>query len=101
VFVAERGWNRSLDEPIVLGRGRTIETLRQAADLITALPAKESAAPEWQAAIEAIMLVAELGGRTMFARICMLRALNGNVERVFTPSRKDPYWGKRKLKRDE
>jgi hypothetical protein len=30
----------------------------------------------------------------------MLRALNLNVERVFT-DRKETHWGKRKLKRDE
>jgi hypothetical protein len=37
----------------------------------------------------------------MHARIGMLRALNGHVERVFTPERKDPHWGRRKLARDE
>jgi hypothetical protein len=29
--------------------------------------------PEWQAAIEALMLVVELGGLTMFARIGVMR----------------------------
>jgi hypothetical protein len=43
---------------------------------VTALPKKESAAPNWQAAIEALMLVVELGGPTMFARIGVMRALN-------------------------
>jgi hypothetical protein len=52
-------------------------------------------------AIEALMLVVELGGPTMMARISMMRALNRNVERVFNPSRKDKQWGKHKLKRDE
>jgi hypothetical protein len=32
---------------------RTLVTLRDAADYITALPSNEAAAPEWQAAIEA------------------------------------------------
>jgi hypothetical protein len=57
--------------------------------------------PEWQAAIEALMLVADLGGPTMFARIGVMRALNRHVARVFNPDRKDHHWGKRKLKRDE
>jgi hypothetical protein len=35
----------------------------------------------------ALLLVAELGGRTMFARIGVMRALNRHVERVFDPSR--------------
>jgi hypothetical protein len=43
---------------------------------ITALPDEEAALPEWHAAIEALMLVADLGGPTMFARIGMMRALN-------------------------
>jgi hypothetical protein len=34
------------------------------------------------------MLVVELGGPTMFARIGVMRALNRDVERVFNPSRK-------------
>ena len=51
--------------------------------------------------MEALLLVVELGGPTMFARIGVMRALNRDVERVFDPSRKDPHWGKRKLKRDE
>jgi hypothetical protein len=37
----------------------------------------------------------------MHARMGMLKALNRDVERVFDQSRKDPHWGKRKLKRDE
>ena len=47
------------------------------------------------------MPVAELGGPTMFARIGLMRALNRHVERVFDPSRKDRYRGRRKLARDQ
>jgi hypothetical protein len=39
-------------------------------------------------------------GPTMFARIGCY-ALNGHVELVFNPDRKDHHWGKRKLRRDE
>ena len=45
------------------------------ASYITALPKKEADAPEWQAGIEALMLVVELGGLPMFARIGVMRAL--------------------------
>ena len=55
-------------------------TLRDAATYITALSKKEGALPEWQAAIEALMLVAR-GGPTMLARIGVMRALNRDVER--------------------
>jgi hypothetical protein len=37
--------------------------------------------------MEALILVAENGGPTMFARIGVMRALNRHVERVFNPSR--------------
>ena len=53
-----------------------------------------------QAAMEALILVATLGGPTMFARIGIMRALNGHVEREFDPSRKEKHWGRRKLARD-
>jgi hypothetical protein len=65
------------------------------------LPKSEHTAPEWRAAMEALIPVATLGGPTMFARIGLMRALNRNVERVFDPSGKDHHWGKRKLKRDQ
>jgi hypothetical protein len=48
-----------------------------------------------------LILVATLGGPTMFARIGVMRALNRHVVREFDTSRKDTHWGKRKLKRDE
>ena len=70
------GWGRQFDEPIALPGGRKLKTLRDAASYITALPKKEADASEWQAAIEALMLVAQLGGPAMFARIGMMRALN-------------------------
>jgi hypothetical protein len=65
------------------------------------LPGAEHEGTEWQAAMEALILVATTGGPTMFARIGAMRALNRRVQRVFNPSRKDSHWGKRKLKRDE
>ena len=68
--------------------GRRIVTLRDAASFITKLPKRDHDAPEWQAAIEALMLVADLGGPTMFARIGVLRALNRHHEQRAKPRRK-------------
>jgi len=50
--------------------------------------------------MQALLLVAEHIGPTMFARIGMMRALNRHVERVFKSDRKETHWGKRKLARD-
>ena len=99
-MTAERGWQRPFDDPITLPRGRKLVTLRDAAEYITKLPKAEDDAPEWQAAMEALLLVAELGGPTMFARIRIMLALNRHIERVFNPDRKEPHWGRRKLARD-
>jgi hypothetical protein len=88
------------DEPIPLPKGRQLITLEDAGIYITKLPEAEHTAPEWQAAMAALILVATLGGPTIFARIGLMRALNRHVVRVFNPDRKDPYWGKRKLARD-
>jgi len=60
----------------------------------------EHDADEWQAAMEALLLVAEHDGPTMFARIGIMRALNRRLERVFNPDRKEHHWGRRKLARD-
>ncbi len=95
------GWNRPFDDPIPLADGRRLITLQDAGTYITKLPKAEHEAPDWQAAMEALILVATHGGPTMFARIGMMRALNRHVERLFDRSRKDTHWGKRKLKRDE
>ena len=76
-------------------------TLEDAGNFITELPKAEHAAAEWQAAMEALILVATSGGPTMFARIGIMRALNRHVERAFNPDRKEKHWGRRKLKRDQ
>jgi hypothetical protein len=64
------------------------------------LPKAEQDLEEWQAAVEALLLVVELNGPTMMARIGIMRALNRGYVREFNSSRKDTRWGKRKLKRD-
>jgi len=94
-------WSRAFDEPIPLPRGRQLITLKDAANYIQKLPKAEQDLEEWQAAVEDLLLVVELSGPTMMARIGMLRALNRHLVREFNSSRKDTHWGKRKLKRDQ
>ena len=93
-------WDQRFFDPIVLPRRKPLVTLRDAALYITKLPKAEHDAEEWQAAMQALLLVAVHDGPTMFARIGVRRALNRRVERVFDSSRKDHHWGKRKLARD-
>jgi hypothetical protein len=72
-------WSRQFDEPIRLPKGEPLVTLRDAANYITKLPMAEHEASEWQAAMEALLLVVEQNGPTMFARIGVLPALSRHV----------------------
>ena len=92
-------WDQEVFDPIVID-GKTLRTLRDAAQYITKLLKAEHDADEWQAAMEALLLVAEQDGPPMFARIGIMRALNRGHIREFDTTRKDHHWGKRKLKRD-
>ena len=94
-------WDQEFFDPIILpGRKQPLRTLRDAAQYITKLPKAEHDADEWQAAMEALLLVAELDAPPLFARIGIMRALNRGYVREFNTSRKDTHWGQRKLKRD-
>jgi hypothetical protein len=71
-------WSSSFDEPIELRGGRRLVTLQHAADYVMKLPANTQQQPCWQIAVENLINAAEIGGGwLMFARIAMLRALNG------------------------
>jgi hypothetical protein len=71
-------WSTPFDEPIVLRGGRKLATLQQAADYIMKLPDDAQQQERWQIAVENLINAAEAGGGwLMFARIAMLRALNG------------------------
>jgi hypothetical protein len=93
--VPDRGWKRAFDDPIPLPDGREVVTFEDAGTYITKLPKAEHEAPEWQAAAEALLLVATKGGPTTLARIGVLRALNRDHVREFNSDRKPHHWGKR------
>jgi hypothetical protein len=93
-------WDQEFFEPIPVPKRKPLVTLRDAALYITKLPKAEHDAEEWQAATEALLLVVEHDGPTMFARIGVMRALNRHVERVLNSDRENPHWGQRKLARD-
>jgi hypothetical protein len=93
-------WDQQFDDPIVLPGRKPLVTLRDAALYITKLPKAEHEAPEWQAAMQALILVATSGGPTMLARIGIMQALHRHEIREFDTDRKPHHWGKRKLARD-
>jgi hypothetical protein len=72
-------WSTPFDEPIHLRGGRKLATLQHAADYIMALPDDVQRQQPWQIAVENLINAAESGGGwLMFARIAVMRALNGN-----------------------
>jgi hypothetical protein len=83
-------WSTTFEDPVVVN-GKTLPTLGDAANYIMKLPKAEQNLPDWQAAIEALIMAAEGRGPLLHARVGMLRALNRNVERVFNPNRKDAH----------
>jgi hypothetical protein len=93
-------WKRRFNEPIKPPDGKTLITLKDAGTFITKLPKTEHEAPEWQAAMEALIQVATHGGPTMFVRIAIMQALNRHHVREFNPKEKEPHWDRRKLARD-
>ncbi len=68
-------WDQRFFDPIILPGQKSLVTLRDAAQYITKLPKAEHDAEEWRPAMQALMLVAELGGPTMFARIGIMRGI--------------------------
>ena len=85
---AEPGRKRAFDDPIPLPRGRQLVTLEDAGKFITKLPKAEHDAEDWQDAMQALLLVAEHDGPTMFARIGVMRALNRERPVTTEPRRK-------------
>jgi hypothetical protein len=82
------GWGCEFDDPIELPDGRQLVTLEDAGNYVTKLP-KAHQAPEWRAAMQALILVATKGGPTMLARIGTMRALHrGKPAPEQTPRRK-------------
>jgi hypothetical protein len=72
-------WSTPFDEPIPLQGGARLGTLQQAADYVMNLPEDVQQQERWQIAVENLINAAETGGGwLMFARIGMLRALNGD-----------------------
>ena len=73
-------WSTPFDEPIRLRGGRQLTTLQQAADYIMKLPEDVQRQERWQIAVENLINAAETGGGwLMFARIGVMRALNGDA----------------------
>jgi hypothetical protein len=73
--VAAVSWEQFFLDPIELPDGRVLRSLRDAGEFIQSLPKAMHERPEWQQAVEALLLVVEHDGDTLPARIGVMRAL--------------------------
>jgi hypothetical protein len=72
-------WSTPFEEPIALRGAGRLTTLQHAADYIMKLAEDVQQETRWQIAAENLINAAETGGGWLvFARIAMLRALNGD-----------------------
>jgi hypothetical protein len=93
-------WSLRFAEPIALPSGAKLATLREGiAHLVKTVPTSDRNSPTVLTAAELLTSAAE-HGPVEFARTATLQAINRNMGRVPDPTRKDPYWGRRKLARD-
>ena len=71
-------WQQFFRDPIKLPDGRVLSSLRDAGEFVQMLPKATLDRPEWQAAVQALLLVVEHDGDTLPARIEIVRALNAS-----------------------
>ena len=71
--MAAKGWQKRFEDPIEISGRKSLVTLKDAADYVTRLPKAEHESPQWQAAIEALIMAAEGRGPLMHARIGVMR----------------------------
>jgi hypothetical protein len=72
-------WSTAFHEPVPLPGGKSLCTLRQAADHIQRLPKPEQSRPDWQQAVDTLIHAAETGGAwVQLAHIAVLRAVRAS-----------------------
>ena len=81
-------WSTPFEDEITTPVGKTLPTLKDAADLIRKLPDKDQDAPHWQLAIETLILAAENRGPVLHAQIAVHRALRHGMPEPEKPPRR-------------
>jgi hypothetical protein len=82
-------WDRPFPQPVPLPKGPPAQTLRDAADYIRKLPQPERDCQEWRLAVQMLIDAAEDRGPMLFARMGIVRALEGRVETALDPTHED------------
>jgi hypothetical protein len=82
------GWSSEFDASIATPDGGELQTLREAGEYVSNLPAIEQRKQHWQTAAEMLLMAAERGGIVMMAEIAMRRALSQGRPTPTAPQRK-------------
>jgi hypothetical protein len=82
-------WSKPFEDEIATPAGKTLRTLKDAANLIRKLPKGQADLPHWQVAIETLIMAAENRGPVLYAQIAVNRALrHGRPDPAKPPRRK-------------
>lgn len=73
-------WDRPFAQPVPLPKGPPAQTLRDAADYIRTLPQPERERQEWRLAVQMLIDAAEDRGPMLFARMGIVRAIEGRLD---------------------
>jgi hypothetical protein len=101
--VAKVNWSRRFDGPIKTPDGKTLRTLKDAAEYVLSLSKETQAEPAWQRAARELKNAAELGPAwRWFARSAMMHALLGpDIPPIGNQEgKKGRKWSKRRLTGD-
>ena len=93
-------WDRPFPQPVPLPDGPPAQTLRDAAGYIRRLPLPERDCQEWRLAVQMLIDAAEDRGPMLFARMGIVRALEGRVECTLDSTQADSRQGELKTDRD-
>jgi hypothetical protein len=69
-------WVKFFHDPIALSDGRVLRSVRDAGEFIQSLPKETQERAEWQAAVEALLLVVDHDGDPLLAYVGLMNALN-------------------------
>jgi hypothetical protein len=83
-------WDRPFPQPVPLPKGPPAQTLREAANYIRTLSQPERDCQEWRLAVQMLIDAAEDRGPMLFARMGIVRALEGRVERTLDSATRIP-----------
>jgi hypothetical protein len=72
---SQMSWSSQFEQKITLPSGRSIETLKDAALYVVALPKTDQRKNHWQAAAAALMVASECNGSMLIAEYAMRQAL--------------------------